>query len=166
MGLDSIMPLEWWAILGLGVFSLILFIIILVQNSRMNKFRDSYVALQSFLDGSSLDEELKEIITEIRQLREELDGVDKRLQKGEQKLKESVDWVELVRYDAFGNKGSDMSFSLAMLNQDGNGVVITSINNRDESRFYGKPITGGESTYHLSEEERLVINKARETVKI
>ncbi|NMA68558.1 MAG: DUF4446 family protein [Desulfitobacterium sp.] len=166
MGLDNIMPLEWWAILGLGVFSLLQFIIILVLNNKMKRFRNSYIALQSFLDGSSLDQQLKDIIIEIRQLREDIDQVDKRLQKGEKKLKESVDRVELIRYDAFANKGSDLSFSLAMLNQEGNGVVITSINNRDESRFYGKPIVYGESTYHLSEEEKLVINKAKETVKI
>ena len=68
--------------------------------------------------------------------------------------------VAIIRYNAFGDVGSDLSFSMAILDDAQNGVVITSIFGREESRVYAKPIEAGASPYHLSEEELAVIKKA------
>jgi hypothetical protein len=68
--------------------------------------------------------------------------------------------VAIIRYNAFGDLGSDLSFSLAILDDAQNGVVITSIYGREESRVYAKPLTAGTSPYHMSEEEQAAIRKA------
>ena len=62
----------------------------------------------------------------------------------------SVRHVALLRYDAFEDVGGRLSFSCAMLDDHGTGVVLTSINGRQETRVYAKPITDGRSTYNLS----------------
>lgn len=66
---------------------------------------------------------------------------------------EALRRVGLVRYDAFPDSAGMLSFSAALLDDGGNGIVITSINGRTESRTYAKAITAGEATQALSPEE-------------
>jgi len=68
--------------------------------------------------------------------------------------------VALLRYDAFEDVGGRLSFSCAMLDEHGTGVVITSINGRQETRVYAKPVTARTSTYNLSAEEEEAIRQA------
>jgi hypothetical protein len=68
----------------------------------------------------------------------------------------------MVRFQAFSDTGSDLSFALALINGAGDGVVMSSLYGREESRSYAKPVSGGNSSYHLTEEERAAIQKAWE----
>ena len=73
---------------------------------------------------------------------------------------EVVQRVGLVRYDAFDDMGGHLSFSAAFLDAAGNGVVITSINGRADTRCYAKPVRGGTSEHNLSVEEEEAIRQA------
>lgn len=66
----------------------------------------------------------------------------------------------LVRFSAFPDTGGDQSFSLAILDSQRNGVVITSIHGREEARTYGKPVQNGKSSYYLTKEESEAILQA------
>ena len=83
-------------------------------------------------------------------------------------VKGAVQHVGMIRYDAFEDVGGRLSFSCALLDDFGDGVVITSINGRQDTRVYAKPIRGGRSSHNLSEEEVAAIQQAisrpRETV--
>lgn len=68
--------------------------------------------------------------------------------------------VGLVRYDAFEDVGGRLSFSCALLDDHGSGVVMTSINGRADTRVYAKPVTEGQSQYNLSLEEEEAIRQA------
>jgi hypothetical protein len=68
--------------------------------------------------------------------------------------------VGLVRYDAFEDVGGRLSFSCALLDEHGNGVVMTSIKGRQDTRVYAKPITDGHSSYNVSIEEEEAIRQA------
>jgi hypothetical protein len=68
--------------------------------------------------------------------------------------------IALLRYDAFEDVGGRLSFSCAMLDEHGTGVVITSINGRQETRVYAKPVTARTSSYNLSAEEEEAIRQA------
>jgi Protein of unknown function (DUF4446) len=72
----------------------------------------------------------------------------------------SVRRVALLRYDAFEDVGGRLSFSCALLDEHGTGVVLTSINGRQETRVYAKPVTENTSTYNLSMEEAEAIRQA------
>lgn len=72
----------------------------------------------------------------------------------------SVRHVALLRFDAFEDVGGRLSFSCALLDDHGTGVVLTSINGRQETRVYAKPITHGASSYNLSTEEAEAIRQA------
>ncbi|MDI6799459.1 MAG: DUF4446 family protein [Actinomycetota bacterium] len=76
-------------------------------------------------------------------------------------LKGAIQRVGLVRFDAFGDIGGGLSFALAILNENGDGLVISTINGRTDSRSYAKVVKGGEQTAHsLSSEEQGAIAKA------
>ena len=86
-----------------------------------------------------------------------LNGTDRRQQF---QIEGSVRRVALLRYDAFEDVGGRLSFSCAMLDEHGTGVVLTSINGRQETRVYAKPISEGASSYNLSTEEAEAIRQA------
>jgi hypothetical protein len=115
-------------------------------------------------DPIKLDDTLRGILEgqagQIRRLERAvrtLHGTDKRQ---EQLLRATVQHAALVRYDAFEDVGGRLSFSCALLDDHGSGVVLTSINGRQETRVYAKPVTAGTSSYNLSTEEHEAIQQA------
>lgn len=75
-------------------------------------------------------------------------------------LLSAIQRVGLVRFDAFEDMGGQLSFALALLDADGTGVVLSSINGRREARVYAKAIEAAESTVALSDEEREAVRRA------
>ena len=69
--------------------------------------------------------------------------------------------VAIVRYDALQEMSGQLSFSLALLNALGDGVVLSSINGRAETRTYAKPVQAGKGTQELSPEEAQAVHAAR-----
>lgn len=108
-------------------------------------------ALRGILEGHARS------IKRLEQAVKTLNVTDKR-QEG--LIEGAVRHVGLVRYDAFEDVGGRLSFSCAMLDDHGNGVVVTSINGRQDTRVYAKPVGDGKSPYNLSVEEEEAIRKA------
>jgi len=126
----------------------------------MKQFESSSLTLQTFMSGQNLDTLLQEYIQKMTHQEQRLNTIETKVSQIEMKLRSGVDRAELLRFRAFENVGSDLSFAIALLNQEGNGVVLSSIHNRDESRVYAKPIKEGLSTYSLTGEEKEVIDRA------
>ncbi len=76
-------------------------------------------------------------------------------------VEQGLQHVAVVRYDAFGDMGGRMSFSAAIIDDRGDGLVLSSIHARSESRTYAKGIVGGKSDVTLSPEERHALDAAR-----
>ena len=76
------------------------------------------------------------------------------------KLKKSIRGVETVRFNPFGDQGSNQSFAISMLDEEGNGLVLSSLYSRERMSVFAKPIKSGKSEYELSNEEREVLSKA------
>jgi Protein of unknown function (DUF4446) len=120
-----------------------------------------------------LDDALRGILEGQGRAIQRLERAIRSLQKSEGRhqtmMEGAVRNVGLVRYDAFEDVGGRLSFSCALLDDRGNGVVVTSINGRQDTRVYAKPITEGTSGYNLSVEEEDAIRQAltgpREAVK-
>ncbi|HOB87749.1 MAG TPA: DUF4446 family protein [Bacillota bacterium] len=111
-------------------------------------------------EGLDLETLLHQYGSSLESIQDELKQIHGRLQEMEKRAASSISGVGMVRYNAFQDTGSDLSFSLALLDQNRDGVVITSIYGREETRTYGKPIRRGDSSYHLSEEEKAAIQEA------
>jgi len=160
------MPLIWWSICALLMMLLILSLMTISLYRRMKRFESSYVTLQTFMSGQQLDTLFQEVIDRVAGQEQKLENCDMRLTRAEGKMRVGADRAELLRFRAFEDIGSDLSFAFALLNQQGSGVVLSSIYNREESRVYAKPIEEGQSTYPLTDEEKQVINKAMQGEKI
>lgn len=72
----------------------------------------------------------------------------------------SLQNVGFLRFNAFPDMGSDLSFTLALLNNNRDGIVLCCLVGRDDCRLYAKPVVAGRSTYPLSEEEKMAISQA------
>ena len=143
--------------LGLGVLGVV-FAIFATGGRRRSREPGGPIrlddALRGVLDGQS--RKIDRLEQAVRTLNK-TDGKQQTLIDG------SVRHISLLRYDAFEDVGGRLSFSCAMLDGQGGGVVLTSINGRQETRVYAKPIANGRSSYNLSSEEEEAIRQALAT---
>ncbi len=111
-----------------------------------------------------MDEALRGVLeghaAQIKRLEHAARVLNTRDQNQQVLIEGSVRRMSLLRYDAFEDVGGRLSFSCAMLDEHGTGVVLTSINGRQETRVYAKPITEGASSHNLSTEEVEAIRQA------
>lgn len=77
-----------------------------------------------------------------------------------QKLKKSIRGLETIRFNPFPDQGSNQSFAVGLLNEEGDGVVVSSLYSRERMSVFAKPIKMGKSEYELTEEEKTVLKKA------
>jgi hypothetical protein len=77
-------------------------------------------------------------------------------------MRRTIQRVGLVRFNPFSDTGGDQSFSIALLDGEGDGLVVSSLFSRNDTRVFAKPIQGGQSKYHLTEEEQQAITLAQD----
>ncbi|MES2315288.1 MAG: DUF4446 family protein [Patescibacteria group bacterium] len=77
------------------------------------------------------------------------------------KLKKSIRGLETIRFNPFPDQGSNQSFAIGMLNEDGDGVVMSSLYSRERMSIFAKPVKAGKSEYDLSAEEKEALTKAK-----
>jgi HAMP domain-containing protein len=120
-------------------------------------------AYQAFSMGSRDDvlTLLQRHIDEVGLLRGDVRGLRRFADEIRDLHRGAVSHVGTVRYDAFDDMGGRLSFSTALLDEQGDGVVLTAINGRTDTRSYAKPIAGWQSRHNLSAEEEAAIQRAR-----
>lgn len=108
-------------------------------------------------------ENLKEVLNYFKNLEKNFEKLSQELESLKKESQFSVQKVGIVRFNPFSEVGGNQSFSIALLDKNDNGIVITSLYTREGNRVYGKPIKGGLSEYSLSEEEKkaIVIAKSK-----
>jgi len=142
---------------GLAVIALIVGLWALAAGSRTRRRWDKLI-------GSHRPEGWETLLATLNQdvgtLQDHLAALTERVGQLETRGRAVLNRVGLVRFNPFLDTGSDLSFSLAMLNDEGDGVVITSLWARDEVRLYAKPVERQGSRYTLSQEEKQAIDMA------
>ncbi len=145
------------AFLAALVVVLILLLALFVRLSRLTKRHKSLI---SGMDGLNLEELLESYLGKVHAAEVQVKELEEICHKLSSYARKSLQNVALVRFNAFENMGSDLSFAAAFLDMNGDGLVISSINSREESRVYAKPVSGRTSSYHLSREEEDAISQA------
>ncbi|PIW91770.1 MAG: DUF4446 domain-containing protein [Candidatus Nealsonbacteria bacterium CG_4_8_14_3_um_filter_39_7] len=102
----------------------------------------------------------EEIVKHLKENEEKLEKISQDLAKMKKASEFFVQKFSMVRFNPFEDVGGDHSFSMALLNNENSGIVITSLFLRKENRVYGKPIEKGQSKYLLSDEEKKAIEEA------
>ncbi|MBI5045845.1 MAG: DUF4446 family protein [Candidatus Niyogibacteria bacterium] len=108
--------------------------------------------------------DLKGVLTEQQRKMEQADvsisNIKKYLEGAEPRLRRSVKYVGVVRFNSFADVGGNQSFAAAFLDEHHNGIVFSSLYGRDTNRVYAKPLENGKSQYALTDEEKEAISKA------
>jgi hypothetical protein len=144
------------ALIAVGLSVLAIVFSILGSGGR----RRSRASKEPIQVGDALRDVLEAQAARIERLEKAARVLNARDNKQQAMIEGSVRRVSLLRYDAFEDVGGRLSFSCALLDDQGNGVVLTSINGRQETRVYAKSVTQGTSTYNLSGEEVEAIRQA------
>ena len=145
---------------AVAVIGLLLAIVLAVKLRRMKRH---YLVLQDGADGETFIEAVARKTAAVDQLRVDVSGLTKDVHDLRVDVADAIRHVAVVRYDAFNDMGGRMSFSAALLDDAGDGVVISSINGRTETRTYAKGVKAGSSDAELSPEEVQAIGFARGT---
>lgn len=143
-----------------GALALVALVLVVMALVRQAGMRRHYTLLQGRDGTDSFLEAVAHKTEQVEALRDEVERLSQTLDIARADLSEAVRHVSVVRYDAFGDMGGRMSFSAAFLDDSGDGVVLTTIHARTESRTYMKSIIHGHSELLLSPEEQQAVDSA------
>ncbi len=113
--------------------------------------------------GAGASQRLDRLDAALAEVGSALGRAEGRVSELEALSRTDISRVGFVRYDAFDDTGAELSYALALLNRDGDGVVISSIYSRADTRTFGKAVAGFKLTVNASEEELRAIERARTT---
>jgi len=111
-------------------------------------------------ESSGIDEILDRQLKRIDSLTERIDALNKLHRELESLSQRTIQKVAVIRYNPFADTGGDQSFAIALLDSLGNGVVLSSLHSRTDTRVFAKAVQSGRSKYQLSDEEQDAIKKA------
>jgi hypothetical protein len=144
----------------MGVVIIGLVIVLIVHSRRIRSASTGYRSLVSDSQGGSLqqllDSHLGKVI-EVGTKAEELAALYDAL---EARSRGSLQHIGMVRFNPFEDTGSDQSFAIALLDDRRDGIVLSSLHGRGQTRVFAKPVEGGESKHQLSDEEAQAIRIA------
>lgn len=140
--------------------ALISFIAALVSVVKLRKARREYMILRGESGARDILSAVGRALKQVDALNGRVDSVVTKQEENAALGRFALQRFALVRYDAFDDMGGALSFSAALLDDHGDGLVVTSINGRTETRTYAKPIKRLQSDHNLSTEERQALDQA------
>lgn len=157
---EFIKDFDVYIILGLTIITLIMLVVLIVNNASISKLSRKYRKFMRGGKDKNIEELLEELLGKVDGAVERADEVKSMYNSIDKRLNGCVQKVSIMRYKAFDNMGSALSFSIAFLDAGNDGVILTGIYGRDECTTYAKPVDKGIPKYDLSEEENQVLQDA------
>lgn len=145
-------------IVGLIIILLIGFIVLLAKYSSLSKKYKTF--MEKLGNGRNLEEDLETYMYRVDKVERQNAKISNQIEGLENNLTKCIQKIGIVRYNAFKDVGSDLSFSLALLDENNDGIVLNGIYARETSNIYAKPIKNGKSTYAVSDEEAQAVEIA------
>ncbi len=147
-------------VLGIALF-LVMFSSLIYLNIRISNLRKRYDQLMTGMEGKDLESMFVARLNDISAAGRDIGALNSRCDRLSQQLSLCVQKVGVVRFNAFDDTGSDLSYAIALLDEKGDGVVLSSIYGRNEARCYAKPVSAGKSSYLLTNEEKQAIESGK-----
>ena len=148
------------AVIILFAIVILQFIWIITIISKCNKLTKRLNKFTSGRDVASFEQVLVKRFSEMKQVVKNEKKQNKEIDMVNDKFLTTFCKIGLVKYDAFKEMSGKLSFSLALLTENHDGIILTSMHSREGCFTYCKEVTNEESYYILSEEERLALNVA------
>ena len=147
-------------LIGLILSFIVLIILYIVSLRKFKKHKERYNSLTRGLSGANIEDLFLSINRDIASVNRDINLLEDHIETLETKLSFALQRIGFVRYNAFGDMGSELSFSIALLDSYNNGFVLTSIYGREISVSFSKPIKNGKTNIPISPEEMLAIDRA------
>ena len=136
------------------------FISILYSNIKLKNKYNKF--MKKIGNGKNIEEDLENYMYRVERVERQNAEIISYCKNLDEEVAKCIQKVGMVRYSAFKDTGSDLSFAVAMLDENNDGVVFNGIYSREMSNIYAKPVKNGVSEYTLSEEEKEAIRRAIE----
>ncbi len=143
------------------ILLLIGFISLLTSNIKLNNRYKNF--MKKIGNGKNLEEDLENFMYKVDRVEKQNAEITNFCKNLDEDISKCIQKVGIVRYSAFKDTGSDLSFAVALLDEKNNGIVFNGIYSREMSNIYAKPVENGKSKYTLSNEESEAIEKAVNT---
>ncbi len=141
--------------------NLILFISVVVSNLRINRIKkNSNEFMRKLGNSKDIKEDINKYMERIVDIEAALSETNTYCKQLDKQMENCMQKVGIVRYNAYKDAGSNLSFAVALLDENNNGVVFNGIYSREMSNTYAKPIENGKSKYTMTDEEIEAVNKA------
>lgn len=139
----------------------IAFLGLLVSNLKIKSKYDKF--MKKLGNGKNLEEDLENFMYKVDRVEKQNAEIMAFCKNLDDNLLNCIQKVGIVRYSAFRDTGSDLSFAVALLDDKNTGVVFNGIYSREMSNIYAKPVENGKSSYTLSDEEAEAIKRAMDS---
>ena len=160
MVMDFIVNNMSYLIGALGVLMIIMYLLVINVYYNLNYMKKRYKKMMTGVDGANLERMLIGCIDSTKAINNENEKLWAETKEIKDLLQRAVTRMAIVRFRAFEDMGGDLSYAVAMLDSNNNGVIMSSIFAREDSRSYAKPIVNGQSTYALTKEEEEALQQA------
>ena len=154
---ESIQP---WIGMATIVLVIALLVYCVILHIRLGSLKKKYDFFMQGDNGASLERKLAVEVSEIRDAAKGLETMMTEQAAIRNIQSNTIQKIGFIKYNAFENIGNDLSFALTLLDGNNNGICISSIYGRNESRIFSKPIVKGKSLVSLSQEELESLNEA------
>lgn len=144
----------------LNIVMIVFLIFSIIYMIRLNKKYISF--MKKMGNGNNLDEMLRKYLEDVKEIKKDNSEIKAYYTKLDSDIASCIQKVGLVRYNAFRDVGSDLSFAIALLDREDNGVVLNGLYGSESSNIYAKPIKNGTSSYQLSDEEKYALDIAEQ----
>ena len=146
----------------LAALTTVLVLLVALQTSRLDRAVRAYRELVRDGNGGSLHDRLAGNAVALDRATRRMETIEAMQATIERRSERSLQHIGMVRFNPFDDTGSDQSFAIALLDDRRDGVVISSLHGRANTRLFAKPVTNGTSDHHLSDEETQAIRIAVE----
>ena len=158
--MEEFIKSEWFIVcfLLLSVVFVTIMIVLLCKFNNLSKKYKNFIS--KFEDGNNIEESLENYAYKVKKVEEQYARVEGEILNINNNIESCIKKFGIVRYNAFEDVGSDLSFVIALLNQQNDGIILNGIYARETSNIFAKPIKNGMCIYAMSKEEKEAIKKA------
>ena len=158
--IDNIIKSEAFLI-GVAVINLLLFILYICNLLKLKKINKNYKSFMKKIgNGNNIEEMLQKYITKVEEVNSKSEEILNYCTRLDKDISLCIKKIGMVRYSAFKDTGSDLSFALALLNDNNDGVLLNGIYSREMSNIYAKQVNQGKTNVKVSDEEKQALEIA------
>lgn len=157
--LESIGIDPFYIFIVIFILQIVLIVLYALLNGRYRKLQRSYQTFMRGKNGKNLEKSIFKKFDELEEISDLVKANEKEIQDIRKKMESHYQKTGIVKYDAFHEMGGNLSFALAMLDENDNGWIFNAMHSREGCYTYIKEILNGESYIELSEEERQCLEK-------